>query len=155
MSLTTLVQARYSSQRLANLTNPDAPNATTTDSARLTAACADAEAEFETHTGVVFDETDARHVSYAVRGVVAILTDRMGTKGGAEQLQRWYESLARLRQVTGNDRTTPETNSVMQPTPEDDGRTTPVRPAFDDRRYRGITLDPPHGPEAGLDSDDV
>ena len=155
MSLSTLVQARYSSQRLVNLTNPDAGTQTSIDSARLTAACDDAEAEFEVHTGVEFDETDARHVSYAVRGVIALLTERMGTKGGAEQLQRWYEALNRLRQVTGNDRTTPESTSLLEPTPEDDGRTTPVRPAFDDRRFRGLTVDPPHGPEAGLDSDEV
>jgi hypothetical protein len=155
MSLSTIVQARYSAQRLVNLTNPDDPTETTLDAAKLTAACDDAEAEFEVHVGMVFNETDARHATFAARGVIALLTERMGTKGGSEQLQRWYDSLKTLRHVTANDRTSPATNSVMQPTAEDDGRTTPVRPAFDDRRFRGMTVDPPHGPEAGLDSDDV
>jgi len=154
VSLTSNVQARYSTQRIRHLTNPDAPNATSLDATRLADAVADVEAEFRIRAGVVYDDTDARHVSVGVRGVVAVLEDRMGAGGGEKRMEAFREDLDALRKVTSNDRLRPATNSVMVPTPEGEGRTTPVRPAFDDRAFRGLIPDRPHGPEAGLDSDE-
>jgi len=153
VGLSDRVQDRVSAQRLIHLTNPDVAGASTLDAGRLAAAVEDAEAEFEVRVGVAYDDTDARHVAAAVPGVVALLNERAGTKGAGEMVERWNSALDRLRRVTGSDRITPRTNSVLIPTPEDEGRSTPARPDFDRRRFRGFTLDAPHSPDAGVDDE--
>lgn len=153
MALIDEVTARYTTARLTALTRQDDTTTATVDTTVLGNACDDVEAEIEVRCGVAYDGTDARHVAYAVRGVIALLNYRAGTQGSQAGWDGWTESLRSLGRVTGQDRLTPETDSPLEPTADDDGRSTPVRPYFDRRRTEGFTLDPPHSGESGEDED--
>lgn len=151
MALSDLVTARWSSDKLVRLTNPDAP-ASAVDSARLAAACADAAAEFELLVGVPFDSTDAFHASAACDAVAWVLMKNGGTVQGdsleaAEK--RFFDAAERLALTRGGRaRIAPTTNSLLTPSEEvPEGRE--VRPDFD-RGNMGIFLRPPGG-SPGLD----
>lgn len=151
MSLSTQVTGRYSSQRMKNLTNPDNPAASAVDSARLNYACADVVGDFITYAGIDYDDTDAQHVSVGVEGVIALLTVRMGTKGGDTLVEAYRKRLEQLRLTTSGDRIDPGTNTMLTPTnPGDDG--TIVRPPFDVDNFRGVQVDPP---DQGVTSSDI
>ncbi len=154
MSLSTEVSARYSVARLTALTRQDDQTTASVDSTVLGLACDDVEAEIEVRCGVEYDDADARHVAYGVRGVIALLSYRAGTQGSQAGWDAWLESLRSLGRVTGQDRIFAETDSPLEPTPDDEGRSTPVRPYFDRRRTQGVTLDPPHSGESGEDSEE-
>src|SRR5690606_40627796 len=55
------------------LTNPEDSSATTIDTTRLTLAVIDTQAEFEVLSGVVYDNSDPRHVYTAMQGVLYYL----------------------------------------------------------------------------------
>lgn len=155
MALSDEVVARYSAQRLLNLTNPDNPAATSNNATTLAAACTDAAADFKILAGVVFDVTDARHVSVAVRGVIAYLYQYMDNAAKAPAMADFHYRLKDLAKVTGRDRLLPQTSSHLQPTvPGSDGRQ--ARPAFDDASFTGGQLQPPYqaGQTAWNNADD-
>lgn len=154
MALSDEVTARFSTARLTALTRQDDQTSSTIDTTILGFVCDDVEAEIEVRCGVVYDGTDARHVAYAVRGVLALLNQRAGTQGSQEAWDAWTESLRSLGRVTGQDRIFPETDSPLDPTSDDEGRATPPKPYFDRRRTQGVTLDPPHSGEAGEDPEE-
>lgn len=131
MSLQTVVEARVSAQRIIELTNPDVPAATTKDSTRLAAACADAEGEFQVHAQAVFSESDARHISPAIDLVVLILQERgaANTALFSEERERIEGRLKSLSLVTGR-------NRIMPSTVEED------RGAFPESLMSETTLDP-------------
>lgn len=131
MTLSAVVTARVSDKRLKNLTNPDAQSASTVDATRLTAACDDAEGEFEVYVGTPFDETDARHVTPAVDLVVLILQERGAAPVDnlGAQREKIVERLKALALVTGRNRIMPLTVA------EDRG-------AFDSRVFDNTTVDP-------------
>lgn len=151
MSLTLNVQNRYGTQFLVNLTNPTDPSSTTIDTTRLSNACTDTESDLKIYCGVVYNDNDARHVSVAVDGVVAKLAVRTGTGGNYARSQH-EEYISRLRDlalVTGRDRVSPKTDSVLQPSPEQTGNEV-VRPEFDWRRFTDLI---PGAPAPGNDWD--
>jgi len=154
MALSDEVSSRYSTSRLTALTRQDDQTTGSVDTTVLGLACDDVAAEIEVRCGVAYDNADARHVAYGVRGVIALLGYRAGTQGSQAAWDSWVESLRSLGRVTGQDRLTPETGSPLEPTPDDEGRTAPVRPYFDRRRTQGYTLDPPHSGEAGEDTEE-
>lgn len=148
MPLTTHVQNRLGTQRLAELTNPPAigvARPTTIDAARLGFAADDAAAYLEVKCGVAYDDTSARHIAVAVDLVVYFLMLRSGAN--VESLQRVKarvdEDLEALRLVTGNDRIIPISTSELEPTTDSEEQGSPARPYFDPRRLDRMQLNDP------------
>jgi len=110
MALSDELTNRLSTQKLVDLTNPDTTGATTVDTTRRDAAIADVEGEFRTIAGVVYDNTDNRHVKIAVKGVVLYL--RSYAKNAKVNFDGFEKELKALRKVTANNRLLPKTNSV-------------------------------------------
>jgi hypothetical protein len=149
MALSSQVTTRYSEQFLRSLTNPDASEASSNDSARLALACTDTEAQFEILTGAEYDDTDARHVSVGVEGVILALRERGGTSGIGDAVvsarARWEERCRALGRVTARNRMLPRTSSELTPSEEVTG-TSEVRPDFDRENFGDYVLAPPFGP---------
>lgn len=140
MSLRTNVEARISSQKLLELTNPENRAASSVNTSLLDTACTDVVADLAIHAGLTYDDTNALHVTVAVEGVVLKL--RAYAKPAAEntdaQYQRWLERrVAALAKVTSRDRIWPETNSELEPSSETRGGI-PRRPRFDEQKFDGI-----------------
>lgn len=144
-TLSSLVTARWSTDKLARLTNPDDASATTTDATRLATACADAAVEFEAVAGVVLDPDNAYHVPAAVDAVLYVLLKNGGTLEGdslegAEK--RFLASAERLAKTKGGRaRVLPQTTSQLTPS-EEAPNGAEVRPDFD-RRQNGTFLRAP------------
>lgn len=109
MALIDRVKARYTEQKLIELTNKDDETATTIDDTRLGLAVTDTEAAFETHVGVAYDDTDARHVRVAVRGVIVhLLGDSELGPLSDERYDHWRTMCEDLAKVTSRARILPE-----------------------------------------------
>jgi hypothetical protein len=146
VSLIANVTARFSNQRLVNLTRPDAGHQTTADTTVLGYACTDVEGLIQVYAGVEYDDTDARHVAIACDGVVALLESRIRSIGGAEEanpMVAWRARARELGKVSGRDKVTPSTRSQYTPSPDLDPGATTVQPAFDRRRFDELVLDDP------------
>ncbi|RKY16667.1 MAG: hypothetical protein DRQ55_17535 [Planctomycetota bacterium] len=144
MTLATEVQARYPATRLVQLTNAGEENATVVDATILGLAATDASAEFQEIAGVAYDGSEAIHVRAAVKGVIALLykwAEAPGTTADKlyEEFQQACESVAR---VTGRNRITPTTTSVLTPSDERQDQET-VRPDTDRPNYDDLIPDPP------------
>ena len=144
MSLSTEVIARYPTGRLRQLTNQGDQSATTTDTTVLGLAATDVQADFEIVAGIVYDGTEARHVSVAVEGVIAKLRVRSEAAGGGADTShdRYIERLQGLAKVTGRDRIIPKTSSILTPTSEQLESET-VRPSFDHPNFDDVIPRPP------------
>ena len=131
MTLADEVKSRVADQRLVELTNPDDRDATTINATVLNLAVDDISAEFQVLAGATYTNTDARHVTYGVDGVVLKLLAYMGQSPSVAAFQSWKETVAnRLRLVTGNNRIMPKSSSRLTPATEaPDGAI--VRPYFD------------------------
>lgn len=107
-TLSDLFQARYSSQMVLNLTNPDDPDAVAVDTDRLDAAIADVKADFERLAWVTLDETnvDADHIPLACTGIYLRLLERTGAapEGYAEMLASYNSQLFKLAQISARSR---------------------------------------------------
>lgn len=144
MALTDDIQARYSTQRLVELTNPGDVTATTIDTTNLANAILDVEADLAIYAGVTYDGSDARHLSVAIPGVLLKLllyTNNAGA-GYADKEKDWLERVKALARVTSRDRIQPQTNSVLTPTPEQAGVEV-VRPGSDRPNFDDFNLDDP------------
>lgn len=145
MSLTTEWQARLSSARRIQLTNPDTPSASTEDATRLAAAVADTQANFAVLTGATFDATNAQHIAAGIRGVTAFLVS-YGAQPQSEYsrgvMKDWRDACAALTSLA------PGTTSLLTPsTPDTSGG--PIRPDFDRENVSGII---PRAPVGGAGS---
>ncbi|HKS16680.1 MAG TPA: hypothetical protein VJU16_05160 [Planctomycetota bacterium] len=122
MSLRTVVEARVSSQRLVQLTNPDNQAATALDSTRLDAACSDAAGEFQIYAQTVFNEADPRHIAPAVDLVILTLQERGAApaEGLGAQREKIVQRLKDLSLVTGRNRILPESAKDTSETFSDD-----------------------------------
>jgi len=118
--------------RLKQLTNPGVQTAAAIDTDILGYACEDVEADFEIVAGIEYDNTEARHVSVAVEGVIAKLALRSEAAGATAIAlnDRYIERLEALAKVTGRDRILPVSATQLTPTAEKTGTET-VRPDFD------------------------
>ena len=145
MSLSSNVQARYSTQRLRQLTNDGDQSATAIDTTVLGYACTDVEADFLVYAGLAYDDSTATHVSVAVEGVLAKLRMRMDSAGSSakEAHDSYVERLRSLHLITGGDRVTPTTNSELYPSDENPDNVTTLRPAFDDDHFDDLIPEPP------------
>lgn len=147
MALSDEVQSRLSTQRLLEITNPDKPSATALDSTRLDKAATDAQALFEVHAGVAYDNTKATHVIAGVDLVVAILQKRMG-KISEQAWEQTLEQLKAVGHVLGRNRIKPQTNSVYTPSSEASTDGSAVRPDMDRERFDDLRMG---GPRATRD----
>lgn len=145
-TLSDLVTARWSTDKLTRLTNPDDSSASTVSTARLAAACADAAVEFEAVAGIVLDPDNAYHVPAAVDAVLFVLLKNGGTLEGdslegAEK--RFTASAERLAKTKGGRaRVRPQTTSQLTPSDEAPNGIE-VRPDFDRQGLTGTMLRPP------------
>jgi hypothetical protein len=139
MSLQTVVEARVATTRLVSLTNPGVTAPTTVDTTKLGHACADAAAEFEVHTGVAFDETDARHISPAIDLVILTLQERGSApvENLGAQREKIITRLESLAKVTGRNRIMPEAASETSET-------------FGDSAFDSVLLDPQGAEDADI-----
>ena len=133
------VRARYSTQYLVNLTQPDDASATTEDTARMDAAVTDTQADFAVEVGLEYEAANTAHIVIGVEGVIVHLLERTG-RGEKTTRERYDRYIERLRSLRA--RILPGTTSKVTPTPE---RGNPVRPIFDYPRFDGVNPDAPHG----------
>ena len=98
MALATHVIDRISADRLIPLTNQGAQGAVTVNATRLGNACDDVIAEFKTIGELLYDDTNAQHISVAIRGVMDKLRIWIGQimerEDGSEP---WHALLIKLR----------------------------------------------------------
>ena len=133
------VRARYSTQYLVNLTQPDDASATTEDTDRMDAAVTDTQADFAVEVGLEYEAANTAHIVIGVEGVIVHLLERTG-RGEKTTRDRYDRYIERLRSLRS--RILPGTTSKVIPTPE---RGHPVRPIFDSPRFDGVNPDAPHG----------
>jgi len=128
------VKARLPAELLRQLTQKDDRQPATIDDTVLGLAIDDVGADFKVYAGVAYDDADARHVVFAVRGVLLCLRLNQGrTEGAYERFADWQRSLdEHLRLVTGNDRISPKSSSALTPSDEASAGEI-VRPYFDER----------------------
>ena len=137
MALADKATERYA-LRLKQLTNPGVQAAAAINAAVLGCACEDVEGDFEIYCGVEYDNTNKRHVSVAVPGVIAKLALEAEAAGATAIAlhDRYIERLEALAKVTGRDRILPKSATQLTPTAEKVGTeiVTPDfdRPVFDD-----------------------
>ena len=145
MALSDEVTARYASARLIQLTNPGDQTATTVDTTFLGKAATDVEADFEIIAGVAYDNSEARHVSVGVEGVIAKLYQRGEAAGGDADARHsaYLDRLAQLAKVTGRNRIIPTTSSVLTPTSERTTTSEVVPPEFDWPNFDDLIPAPP------------
>lgn len=144
MALTDKVTARYSAQRLVEVTNPGVPAALAIDAARLAAAAADATGDFLRIVGIAYDDANAVHIGPAVRRTYARLLEYMDPAGefAKNMIADTREELSALRgQVGVGVRLTPVTDSVLTPSRPDTSSGDTVRPDFDAERFSDYLID--------------
>ena len=146
MALADEVEARYPESTLIQLTNPNDQDASAVDATILGLAVTDVQADFLTYTATTYDNSEAQHVAVAVEGVVAKLNMRKEAAGdvAVSKHDKYIERLEILAQVTGRDRITPKSTSVLTPSSERvAGSTDPVRPDTDRPDYDDLIPDEP------------
>ena len=152
MALSDEVIARWSTQRLRELTTPDDNTATAYDATRLGKACMDAKNEFLRRTGVTYSETNSEHHTVGVNGVLAYLMEYRGLAGsqaGRDATSEWRSALEAWARTDGgaNQVVQPQTNSGLQPETDtergDGGR---LYPDFDRPILNDLT---PRQPRSG------
>lgn len=141
MALTDEVQARYSSQILINVTNPQNTAATSIDTTRLNNAITDVQSEFKKR-GITYDNTVDTHIATAVPGVFARLLLFAAQDGSREMWKEFLEDVRFLSETTSRDRIKPDTDSLLDKSADVSG----ALPAFDKDNFRGYVVNPPSQP---------
>jgi hypothetical protein len=143
--LATEVQARYSAEKIAQLTNPDVPNALTVDTVRLANAVRDVISDFNVHANTVFDQTNDDHIATGVEGVILKLQMRQLNADPSDLRKQWIEMLEALGQsVGGRTKTQPVSDAVATPSADEVGS----HPEFDRSRFDHLTPNSPGGSTA-------
>jgi len=138
------VTDRVPEARLIQLTNPGTQSAAAIDTTILGLACTDVAADFEIYAGVEYDNSEARHVSVGIWGVLAKLalwSEAAGATANAID-DKWIEKLEGLAKVTGRDRIALSTSSLLTPTDEKPG-TDDVAPWADYTHFDDLRPDAP------------
>lgn len=144
--LTAEVLRRYSRQFLIELTNQDEQGAQQVDMARMQAAADDAEAQFLTEGGVVYDGENKTHVRVCQLGAIFFLHQFTGrfTDALGQAREAWVSSLLRFSRASGDRaRLLPVTNSPLEPSTQREG----TRPDFDRTRLQDVVLRMPGADE--------
>jgi len=150
MALVDRLTARLSANRQLQLSNPELPGASTNDTARLTAAANDAQGMFETVVGVVYDDTNARHIAYAVPGAQIMLkVNSMGQNPFTNpEVVAWKVSLRELAGTEGRATFAPKATSGYTVSPAETGR-----PPFDNVNFNDIRMRAPRENSSDLPGD--
>lgn len=153
--LATEVQARYSAEKMIQLTNPDVPAATTVDTTRLANAVIDVISDFDMIANTTFDQSDARHIAVGCEGVILKLQMRQLNVDPSDLRKQWNEMLETLGQsIGGRTKTPPTSDAVAQPSSEQAETGQTVRPLFDRSRFDRAYPNPPGASDfSGLPSD--
>lgn len=154
--LATEVQARYSAEKMIQLTNPDLPNASSVDTTRLANAVADVIADFDIIANTTFSATDTRHIAVGCEGVILKLQMRQLNVDPSDLRKQWNDMLEGLGQsVGGRDKTQPVSDAVAVPSSEQSDTGQTVRPLFDRTRFDRSYPKPPGASDfSGLPSND-
>ena len=142
MALADEVEARYPLAVLVQLTNQNDQAASAIDATIMGLAVTDV----LTYCATTYDNSEAQHVTVAVEGVVAKLRKRSEAAGDVANAKHdaYIERLESLARVTGRDRITPKSTSVLTPSSERvAGSTDPVRPDTDRPDYEDLIPDEP------------
>ena len=135
MALIDDIKARYSDQRLTNLTNPGVKGATSVNDPTLNLAITDVTSDFSL-SGILLDDSNADHVRVAFLGVLHVLRTYGGISDDEGQ-KRYKERLNELKAVSVRQRIAPTTKSVLDPSAEQTGNR-PPRPRFDQKVFDGL-----------------
>ena len=149
------VKARYGTEFLVNLTNPQSPESTTVNDTKGEAAVTDVHGDIRTYCGIDYATWSAAGNditaidSVAIDGVIAKLQIRTGAGGtsSTENHNNYIERLKAVAKITGRDRVMPKTGSILVPSSEQRGEAI-VRPDFDRRRFDDLI---PNAPGEGED----
>lgn len=145
MALTDRVTARFSTDYIARVTNPQDPDASTLDSTRLGLAATDVQAAFKRYAKIAYDDTLDVHVETAVPLVILKLQLYAGQLSWNEAERQIREALRSVADVGGGDRILPTTTSDMDPTKD-----RPLeKPSFDKARFGSFV---PQNPASGKGS---
>ncbi len=140
MTLDADITARLSTERLAQLTNPQGRQSSAVDTVRLALAAADVDGAFRMYAGVVYDSDNILHPELGVRGVEIYLRRYVGQDNSTTALDAWKKELQQLRKVSANDRFALDTQSELTVSDEaPQGRT--VRPYSDRTEFEGYGFD--------------
>jgi len=142
--LTQEVLKRYSRQFLAELTQQDEQGAQDVQMSVLQAAAEDAESQFLTEGGVVYDGSKKQHVQVCCLGVVYFLHLFTGryTDALAAAREDWVASLRRFSRGAGDRaRLLPVSSSPLVPSTQPQG----TRPDMDRDRWDSVVPDMPGG----------
>ena len=141
MPLANHIQNRLPTQRLVELTQINSRSATTVDAARLTTVAGDVEALFEVLAGIVYDDTDARHIIVGVDGLEILLQVWKGDSSSRDRWDRWQTFMRMdFSKVTGRNRVKPKTSSRL--TPSEEAPVGDVRPFFDNEGGGSVDVIP-------------
>lgn len=143
MSLSTVVQARLSTNRLVQLTNPDGTGNTVNTTA-LDNAITDVEAMWPVYAQEAFDETDATHLAIGVRAVEGWL--QLLATGEDDKWRAAEKAMQALAAVGPRARISPVSNAEATPTSERTSAGDTPRPHFDRARFRDVA---PNAPTVG------
>lgn len=134
MALIDEVKLRYSTQKLAEWTNPDDVEAEAIDDPWLQDACDDVETEFAIWAGEVYDNSNRKHVVLATRGVEIRLKRGMPKSGEATDRlwEGWKADLLQYAKTAARSKVVPSTDNFQTVTDDRESK----RPRFDRSKFR-------------------
>ena len=144
------VKARYGTEFLVNITNPQSPESTTVNDAKGEASVTDCKGDVRTYCGIDYATwlavgNDITAIdSVLIDGVIAKLQIRTGAGGTAstENHNSYIDRLKAVARITGRDRVMPKTGSILVPSSEQRGSEV-VRPDFDRPEFDDLIPNPP------------
>lgn len=134
-------QARFSTQLRTNWSNPQNSTQTTPNTTLEGLADTDVLGEFKKR-GITPDNTDDRHVTTAMSGIIGRLMFYTQSPGWGEAWGSFKDDLELLAQTTSRDRITPTTNSLLTPSTDVIG----ALPDFDKDNFQGYVPGAPNPP---------
>ena len=142
MALSDEVLARFSSQYMISLTNPQSSAATTVDTTRLNYASTDTQALFQIHCGTNYDNTNSIHVLACVPVVIDLLRIYSGQVSREQVQDSIVGGLQAAAKILGRDRIAAYTDSLLDPTDDTSGDL----PKSDRQNFKGFLTNSPGQP---------
>lgn len=144
MALWDEVKARYPLTFLTQISNAESPGSPAPLDALGLKAQSDVQADMLTFAGWIYSDSDARHVSVGIVGVLKKLHLFRGLPADEDRKERqeWIDTLKGLAQSRGVSRVKPTCNSRFTPSiPNPDGAE--LEPPFDADRFQGLIPNEP------------
>lgn len=136
MALIDEVTAYYPTHELVLWTNPGSRSPSTANTTNLQEACDDTEAWFEIYAGVVYDNTNRKHLLLARDGVMLQLRKKAGKVGESlrNELRAWEDTVKEYAKTDARNRILPTTDEFTDVTDDVGAK----RPRFDRRKFNGV-----------------